>query len=285
MSNSIARRMAGALLGAATLASPLAAASGAAQTYPSSSYPTSGYPQSGYPQSGYPQSNYPQSGYPQSGYPTSGNPQGGYPQSGYPQQGGGYDQAYQDYDRAPPQGYDPSRPPPPPPGYQGDAGGSVQQDQRYEAYAEDWSQRYCTRARNNTGAGAVIGGLFGALLGSSVAGRHDRGDGALVGGLAGAAGGAVVGSASSNATSPGCPPGYVVRGGAPAFAYEGYGDPYLYAAPGWYQPWFFIGGRWNYRPYPYHNFYYSRFGYGRGYYGGGRGYGGRGYYGGGRGRR
>lgn len=186
-------------------------------------------------------------------------------------------------DLPPPPGYDGSQLPPPPPGYQpqpGDAGGA--QDQRYAAYAEDWSQRYCTKARSNAGAGAVIGGVVGALFGSSVAGWHDRGTGALVGGLAGAAGGAAIGSGSANSTSPGCPPGYVVRRDAPGFYYEDSygGDPYLYAAPGWYQPWFFYGGRWTYRPYPYHSFYYGHYGFGRGY---GYGYGGRGYGYGGRG--
>lgn len=171
---------------------------------------------------------------------------------------------YDGGDLPPPPGYDGRQLPPPPPGYQ-QQGDNIAQDQRYAAYAEDWSRRYCTKARSDAGAGAVIGGVFGALLGSSVAGRHDRGTGALVGGIAGAAGGAAVGSTSGNATSPGCPPGFVVRRDAPAFYYEGYGDPYLYAAPGWYQPWFFYSGRWTYRPYPYHTFYYGHYGYGRGY--------------------
>jgi hypothetical protein len=132
----------------------------------------------------------------------------------------------------------------------------------------------------------VIGGLFGALLGSSIAGRHDRGAGAFVGGVAGAAGGAAIGDSSRNDTSPGCPPGYVVRGGAPAFYYEGYGDTYYYAAPGWYRPWYFYEGRWLYRPYPYHGWYYRHYGYGRPYgygyrYGGGYRHYGGGHWGGG----
>ena len=172
-----------------------------------------------------------------------------------------------DYADAPPPDYDASRPPPPPPGYRPEPGPGQYpaQDQRYEAYAEQWAQNNCVRAPNNTGAGAVIGGLLGALVGSGVSGRGDHGTGALVGGIAGAAGGAAIGSESANATSPGCPPGYVVRGGAPVFAYD-YGPDYLYAAPGWYQPWYFYGGRWLYRPYPYHNWYYRHY-YGRGFYG------------------
>jgi hypothetical protein len=45
----------------------------------------------------------------------------------------------------------------------------------------------------------------------------------------------------------------VLRGGAPAFYY---GGPMLYAAPADYNPWLFYGGRWVYRPYPYHRWYY-----------------------------
>lgn len=176
-----------------------------------------------------------------------------------------------DYD-APPPGYDGSRPPPPPPGYQPDPAydGDRTQDQRYEAYAEDWAQRYCVKSHGNTTAGAVIGGLFGALLGSSIAGRHDRGAGAVIGGVAGAAGGAAIANADGNATSPGCPPGYVVERGAPAFYYGADAGPYYYAAPGWYRPWVFYEGRWTYRPYPYHAWYYRHYHGGpRPYYRGG----------------
>jgi hypothetical protein len=174
----------------------------------------------------------------------------------------------------PPPGYDDNQPPPPPPGYNADASSAPdpQADRRYEAYAEDWASRYCVKSTGNAAGGAVIGGLFGALLGSSVAGRHDRGAGALMGGIAGAAVGGAAGSSADNATSPGCPPGYVVRRNAPAFAYDGFGTGYYYDAPGWYHPWIFVDGRWNYRPYPYHSFYYRRYGWGRpGYHGGYRG--------------
>lgn len=127
-----------------------------------------------------------------------------------------------------PPGYDGSQPPPPPPGYQPNAraAGADPQDQRYQAYAEDWAQRNCVRSGQSAGTGAVIGGLLGALVGSRVTGWHDRGAGALIGGVAGAAGGVAVGSAEE--TSPGCPPGFVVRGRAPAFAYDG--PDYFYAA-------------------------------------------------------
>jgi len=190
-------------------------------------------------------------------------------QANYDQQGGSYD------DNAPapppPGDYDGSQPPPPPPGYSADASYAPdpQADRRYEAYAEDWAQRYCVKSSGNTAGGAVIGGLFGALLGSSIAGRHDRGAGALMGGIAGAAVGGAAGNAADNATSPGCPPGYVMRREAPAFAYDGYGSAYYYDAPGWYRPWIFVDGRWNYRPYPYHTYYYRRYGWGHAYHRGG----------------
>jgi len=181
---------------------------------------------------------------------------------------GGYDQqgSYDDVPPPPPPSdYDGSQPPPPPPGYSADAGYAPdpQADRRYEAYAEDWAQRYCVKSTGNAAGGAVIGGLFGALLGSSIAGYHNHGAGALMGGIAGAAVGGAAGSAQDNATSPGCPPGYVMRRDAPTFVYDGYGSGYYYAAPAWYRPWVFVGGRWNYRPYPYHNFYYRHYGWGR----------------------
>lgn len=256
------RRTACALVALVTAISPLSASIASAQAYPA------------------PQPDYQDE--PQQGYQTP-------PPPDYQDEPQGYD-ASQDYD-APPQGYDGTQPPPPPPGYQQDQADVAQQvqDQRYETYAEDWSERNCVRARSNATAGAVIGGVFGALLGSSVAGRHDRGAGAFVGGVVGAAGGAAIGDSSRNDTSPGCPPGYVVRGGAPAFYYEGYGDSYAYAAPGWYRPWYFYEGRWSYRPYPYHAWYSRHYGYrpyGGAYrhYGGGYwegGYRGGGYRGGG----
>jgi len=225
-------------------------------------------------------------GAPEQAYQGQSYPDQGYQAQGqaYPGQGQGY-QGQGDYDDAdgappppPPAGYDGNQPPPPPPGYTADPiyAPNSAADQRYEAYAEDWAARNCVRSSGNTATGAVIGGLFGALLGSSVAGYHNRGTGALVGGLAGAAGGAAVGSAQDNATSPGCPPGYVMRRGAPAFYYDGYGAGYVYSAPGWYRPWIFVGGRWTYRPYPYHTWYYRHYGWGRpgwrgGYRGGYRG--------------
>ena len=166
----------------------------------------------------------------------------------------------------PPPGPPPGAPPgqynvPPPPGYQpGDSqyDTSAQaraEDDRYSYAAEQWAAQNCVAQRaNNTAAGTVIGGILGALVGSSVAGRHDRGASTFAGAAVGAvAGGAIGSSASSN---PNCPPGYGLRPGAAGF-YPGpvYG-PVIYAAPAWYDPWEWYGGPWIYRPYPYHRYWY-----------------------------
>ena len=201
-------------------------------------------------------------------------PPGSYARAPYDDRADGYAQRYPDAyrDAPPPPGYDASRPPPPPPGYQpGEE--QLAQDRDYARRAEDWAAAYCTRSRGNAGVGAVVGGLFGALVGSGLSGRHDHGTGALVGGLVGAGGGAAIASSANNATSPGCPPGYVVRGGAPAFYYDE--GAYAYAAPTWYRPWAFDDGRWLYRPYPYHAWYYRNY-YAPRYHGGPRYYGYRG---------
>lgn len=281
------------------VAGPIGAGTALAQQapgYDSQDYGDQGAPQPGYydqqgdaPQDGAtpPQGDYRQAPSP---YPNAGAPNGA-PPAGYPAPSGDYRQApYPDgaapngapaggypAPPPPPQGYDGSQPPPPPPGYVAgpDMAQQQAQDQQYAAYAQQWSQAYCVKAHGNVGQGAVIGGVVGALLGSGFGGH---GAGALVGAGVGAAGGAAIAdSAGSNATSPGCPPGFVVRSGAPAFAYGGYGgSPYLYSAPGWYQPWVFYGGVWTYRPYPYHVWYYRHYGWGP-RYGGPRGYGPRGY--------
>ncbi len=180
------------------------------------------------------------------------------PPPGYDDRGrtSGQDDQYYDeaYDRGPPPGYTGTQPPPPPRGYRadGDQNAYLAEDDRFAGNAENWARDNCFKSRNNAGVGAVVGGVIGALVGNGLSGRRDRTGGTIAGAAVGAAGGAVVGSASSNATSPGCPPGYVVRGGAANFSYA---PGYAYAAPGWYRPWVFVGGRWNYRPYPYHRFY------------------------------
>lgn len=127
-------------------------------------------------------------------------------------------------------------------------------DDRYSYAAEQWAAENCVQQRaNNAAAGAVIGGLLGAIIGSSAAGRYQHGAGAVVGGTLGATAGAAIGASASN--NPNCPPGYGLRPGAPAF-YPGpiYGTPY--AAPAGYDPWIWYGGHWIYRPYPYHRYWY-----------------------------
>jgi uncharacterized protein YcfJ len=63
----------------------------------------------------------------------------------------------------------------------------------------DYSRDACRHEKsNNTTAGAVIGGLGGAIIGNSVAGRGDRTAGTVVGGALGAAVGAGVGSSTTD---------------------------------------------------------------------------------------
>src|SRR5665213_822709 len=75
-------------------------------------------------------------------------------------------------DAAPPQG----QYAPPPPGYDNGAAAyddqSQQADQDYAQRYSSWAAQYCVDQRNNnTAAGAIIGGVFGAVLGSAIAGR------------------------------------------------------------------------------------------------------------------
>ena len=133
-----------------------------------------------------------------------------------------------------------------------------QADERYAADAARWARENCVKAHGDPATGAIVGGLFGALVGGALAGRHDTGAGMFVGGALGAVGGAAIAANSDNGdTSPGCPPGYVVRRDAQGYSYGG--PDYYYAAPGWYQPWVFIGGGWVYRPYPYHDWYWHTY--------------------------
>jgi hypothetical protein len=164
------------------------------------------------------------------------------------------------YDQPPPSGaYAQPAPPagqyaPPPPDAEGPG---ATYDPRAQLYDREYAQRYsewaaqnCIDRRNNTIAGAAIGGVFGALLGAGVAGHHDRGAGAVIGGALGATTGAALG-----ANSAACPPGYAVRAGAPAFAAPpvyGYAyPPQVVYGPAWYNPWIWSGGAWVYRPYRY----------------------------------
>jgi hypothetical protein len=176
-----------------------------------------------------------------------------------------YNDQYYDNNGQPPPAppdYNGSEPPPPPPGYQAPSDYDQQraEDERYAEDAERWAEENCVKSHGNVAAGAVIGGLFGALLGSAIGGPGHHAGGALVGAaIGGTSGAAIAANSGSNETSPGCPPGYVLREGAPAFYYSGYAGPYLYAAPGWYRPWVWYGDRWVYRPYPYHVWYYRHY--------------------------
>ncbi|MEO8925743.1 MAG: hypothetical protein ABI306_01150 [Caulobacteraceae bacterium] len=183
---------------------------------------------------------------PAQGYGNSGQ----YDNSGPPPPGqydnsGGYNNADQS---GPPQG----QYAPPPPGY---GNGNAQYDDRSQQTDRDYAQRYqqwsaqncIDRRNNNTAAGAIIGGVLGAVVGAGVAGRGNAGAGALLGGALGAGTGAAIGSSSSS--TAGCPPGYYVRAGAPAFVYGGGYGPGVVYAPAWYRPWVWSGGRWNYTPY------------------------------------
>lgn len=178
---------------------------------------------------------------PQGGYPNPPPPQGYSnppPNSGYPgQQGGG--QGYSE--PAPPQG---EYAPPPSGSDQNGGNYDDQQQQADAAYADAyarWSAQYCVNQANNTVAGALIGGILGAGIGAAV--THNPATGAAIGGAIGAGTGAVAGSSYGGG---GCPPGFVVAAGAPAFVYAG---PYYAWAPAWYHPWVWAGGRWAYHPY------------------------------------
>ena len=63
----------------------------------------------------------------------------------------------------------------------------------------------CRQANNQaTTNNTIVGGLAGALLGTAVAGKHNKLEGAAVGGL----GGALVGNVIGQNSSQPCPPGY-----------------------------------------------------------------------------
>ena len=256
------------LAGALSMAaSPLAITAAAAQDQ--------GYQPPPPDQGGYNNDN-PGAGYGDSGrYQGDNNDNGRYDQNdngGRYQGDNGYqgdyrgDQAYDDNNPPPPPAppdYDGTRLPPPPPGYQGppESYQTDLQDRMYAERAEEWARENCVRAHGDPAAGAVVGGIIGALIGSGVAAGGHRTTGAIVGGAIGAAGGAAIaGSTDTHETSPGCPPGYVARGGAPEFYAA---SDYFYAAPGWYRPWVYYGDEWVYRPYPYHVWYYNRYYRGR----------------------
>lgn len=132
----------------------------------------------------------------------------------------------------------------------------------YQAGYAQWAAQNCfIRHRNNTIAGAVIGGVTGVVLGASLAGWAARGAWVLLAGSLGATAGAAIGSSSGAGD---CPQGYALRPGAPPPYYGGpaYGPgpaayypspayaPYPSYRPAPYRPWVWAGGRWVRRPYP-----------------------------------
>jgi len=149
---------------------------------------------------------------------------------------------------APPEG---QYAPPPPGSENGNAAYDSQAQQADRAYADAysrWAAQYCVdQHNNNTAAGAVIGGVLGAAIGAAV--THNPATGAAIGGAIGLGTGAVAGASQP---TYGCPPGYVVAPGAPAFVYAGpYWGPAVTWAPAWYRPWVWYGGHWVYYPYRY----------------------------------
>ena len=174
----------------------------------------------------------------------------------------------------PPPGYAPGQMPPPPQGYAPSGPNSAQQeaDARYAQSAQYWMQQNCVKSHGDAVAGAVVGGIFGAIVGGAIGGRHSGG--ALVGGVVGAGTGAAIADSAGDATSPGCPQGYVLRQGAAPYSGP---SGYYYAAPSWYVPWVLIGGAWVFRPYPYHDWYWHTYRGPHGYYRGGNFHGGEGH--------
>lgn len=72
--------------------------------------------------------------------------------------------------------------------------------QQYGSYHDEHvaNQQQCQRARNNnTVAGAIIGGIAGAVLGSNAAARGHRGDGTALGAVVGATAGGAIGRSST----------------------------------------------------------------------------------------
>lgn len=80
------------------------------------------------------------------------------------------------------------------------------------------------KQKNGQTAGALIGGLAGAVLGSNVAGRGDRTEGAVIGGVAGALIGNSIGRSSAKSS-------YVCDARDARYSYRNYGyRDYRYSA-------------------------------------------------------
>lgn len=122
--------------------------------------------------------------------------------------------------------------------------------QPYRAYAYE---NDC-RARSDGTAGAVIGGIAGALLGSNLASHHGgRAGGAALGGVAGA----LIGSSIARSSNDDCRT-YSQAYRAPVY---GYGDRYAYGYDARYErPAYSYGGRYQRPDYDHYRRDY-RYGY------------------------
>lgn len=86
-------------------------------------------------------------------------------------------------------------------------------------------QQYCSQRRNgNTAAGAVLGGLAGAVLGSQAASRGHRTDGSVLGAVVGATAGAMI--ARSNSRCQQTPQGSYDPRAQGQYSQDPYADPY-----------------------------------------------------------
>ncbi len=196
----------------------------------------------------------------QAPYPYPSDVPGGYPQQPYNQNGHPNYPSPPPYydDRRAPAGYDGTQPPPPPPGYQPEQNAQQlrDQDRYYAEQTQRWAAENCVKSRGDGVGGALLGGLLGAVIGHSIGSRGDKGTATVAGAVIGGVGGAAISDSSGRQTSPGCPPGYVVRRGVSVYSY---GPEYVYAAPAWYRPWVYYGNAWVYRPYPYRAYYYAHY--------------------------
>jgi hypothetical protein len=94
-----------------------------------------------------------------------------------------------------------------------------------------YEQQRCHAKKSTNGtAGAVLGGIAGAILGSNVAHGGGRTGGAIIGGVAGAAVGSNVGRNGTNCDAR----GYYYNNTSPAGYYDRYGTYHYYNNNGYY---------------------------------------------------
>ncbi len=82
---------------------------------------------------------------------------------------------------------------------------AMAQPYQYQPQPQGYVDPACVRQnKDNKTTGTILGALGGAIVGSAVAGRHDRGTGAVIGGV----GGAVIGNNIARSNNHPCPEGY-----------------------------------------------------------------------------